>query len=205
MLIVLDQCAFNVQNVWHFVLKKKKTTICCYNEKIASEHVSHLVVHPMLNELFMGNILESRGFLKSIRKYNQAFAFTSMHSKFQSGQAIGRGIYTFRTNEELCHHIRNLEPEINHGVRSAQIYFSDDDLQTDRRMEIFNDLDRNTINNIQGVLESINALVCGFKSSRDVLLEGHNMGLCISGEAPIWRTLPSIQLTRGSRNCYCCS
>ena len=30
-------------------------------------------------------------------------------------------------------------------------------------MEIFDDLDRNTINNIQGVLELINALVRGFK------------------------------------------
>ena len=58
-------------------------------------------------------------------------------------------------------------------------------MQTERRMEIFDDLDRNTINNIQKVLESINALVRGFKSSRDVLLGGHNMKLRISSEAPI--------------------
>ena len=121
----------------------------------ASEHVSHLVVHPTLNELFMGNTPESRGFLKSIRKYNQAFAFTSMHSKFQSDEAMGRGMYIFRINGELCHYIGNLEPKVNHGVRFAQSYFLDDDLQTDRRMEIFDDLDRNTINNIQEVLESI--------------------------------------------------
>ena len=57
----------------------------------------------------------------------------------------------------------------------------DDDLQIDRRMEIFDDLDRNTINNIQ----EVNALVCGFKSLQDVLLGRHNMGLCIFGEAPI--------------------
>ena len=168
-----------------FRFKKEKTTICCYNGKIASEHVNHPVVHPMLNELFMGDTPESRGFLKSIRKYNQAFAFTSMRSKFQSSEATGRGVYTFRVNGDLCHHIGNLEPEVNHGARFAQIYFLDDDLQTDRRMEIFDDLDRNTINNIQHVLESINALVRGFKSSRDVLLGGHNMGLRISGEAPI--------------------
>ena len=66
-----------------------------------------------------------------------------------------------------------------------QIYFLDDDLQTERRMEIFDDLDCNTINNIQEVLESINALVRGFKSLEDVLLGGHNMGLRISGEALI--------------------
>lgn len=109
----------------------------------------------------------------------------SMHNKFQSGEAAGRGVYTFDVNGELCHHIGNLEPEENHGARFAQIYYLDDDLRMDRRMEIFDDLDRNTVNNIQEVLESINALVRGFKSSRDVLLGGHNIGLCISGEVPI--------------------
>ena len=38
-----------------FCFKKEITTICCYNGKIASEHVSHPIVHPMLNEFFMGN------------------------------------------------------------------------------------------------------------------------------------------------------
>ena len=94
-------------------------------------------------------------------------------------------VYTFCVNKELCHHIRNLEPEVNHSARFVQIYFLDDDLQTDRRMKIFDDFDRNTINNIQEVLKSINALVRGFKSSWDVLLGGHHMGLRISGEAPI--------------------
>ena len=56
-----------------------------------------------------------------------------MCSKFQSSEAMGRGVYTFRVNGELCHHIGNLEPEVNHSVRFAQIYFLDDDLQTDRR------------------------------------------------------------------------
>ena len=105
-----------------FRFKKEKTTICCYNGKIASEHVSHPIVHPMLNELFLGNTPESRDFLKSIRKYNQAFAFTSMRSKFQSSEAIGRGVYSFRVNGELCHHIGDLEPEVDHSARFAQIY-----------------------------------------------------------------------------------
>ena len=51
-----------------FCLKKERTTICCYNRKIASEHVSHPIVHPMFNELFMGSTFEYRGLLKSIRK-----------------------------------------------------------------------------------------------------------------------------------------
>ena len=51
-------------------------------------------------------------------------------------------------------------------------------------MEIFDDLHREIINNIQEVLESINVLVRGFKSSRDVLQRGQNMGLRIFGEVP---------------------
>ena len=167
-----------------FCYRRKKSTICCYNGKTASEHVSHPIVHPMLNELFMGMTPNSREFFKSIRKYNQAFAFTSMRSKFQSNKAERRGVYTFRVNRELCHHIGSLEPESQDGAKFAQIYFLDDGLQTNRRMEIFDDLQRETVNIIQEVLGSINALVQGFKSSRDVLSRGHNIRLRISGEVP---------------------
>ena len=107
---------------WHFVLKKKKNTICCYNGKIANEHVNHPIVHPMLNELYIGTTPKSREFLKSIRKYNQAFAFTSMQSIFKSNQVEGRGIYTICVNGELCHHIGNLQPNLDQGARFAQIY-----------------------------------------------------------------------------------
>ena len=167
-----------------FRFKKEKNTICCYNGKIRNEHVNHPIVHPMLNELYMGTTPKSREFLKSIRKYNQAFAFTSMRSKFQSGQVEGRGVYTFRVNGELCHHIGNLQPDLDQGARFAQIYFLDDALQTNRRMEIFDDLHRDIVDNIQEVLESINALVRGFKSLRDVFQRGQNIGLRISDEVP---------------------
>ena len=167
-----------------FRFKKEKNTICCYNGKIANEHVNHPIVHPMLNELYMGTTPKSREFIKSIRKYNQAFAFTSMRSKFQSSQIEDRGVYTFRVNGELCHHIGNLQPDLDQGARFAQIYFLDDDLQTNRRMEIFDDLHCDIVDNIQDVLESINMLVRGFKSSRDVLQREQNMGLCIFSEVP---------------------
>ena len=55
------------------------------------------------------------------------------------------------------------------SARFIQIYFLDDGLQINRRMEIFDYLHHDIVNNIQEVLESINALVRGFKSSRDVL------------------------------------
>ena len=138
----------------------------------------------MLNELYMGTTPKSWKFLKSIQKYNQAFAFTSIRSKFQSGQVEDRGVYTFRVNGELCHLIGNLQPDLDQGARFAQIYFLDDALQTNCRMEIIDDLHRDIVNNIQKNLEFINALVCGFKSLCDVLQGGQNMGLCISGEVP---------------------
>jgi hypothetical protein len=37
-----------------FHFKKVKIEICCYNCKVASEHVSHHVIHLMHNELVMG-------------------------------------------------------------------------------------------------------------------------------------------------------
>jgi len=142
-----------------FRYRKETFTICCYNGKTASEHISHPIVHPIFNELFMGMTPNSLEFFKSIRKYNQAFAFTSMRSKFQSNQVERRGVYTFRVNRELCHHIGSLEPESQDGAKFAQIYFLDDGLQTNCRIEIFNDLHREIVNIIQKVLGSINALV----------------------------------------------
>ena len=68
-----------------FCFKKEKKTICWYNGKIANEHINHPLVHPTLNELYMSTTPKSKEFLKSIRKYNQAFAFTGMRSKFQFG------------------------------------------------------------------------------------------------------------------------
>jgi len=106
-----------------FCFKKEKNTIYCYNGKISNEHVNHSFVHPMLNELYMGTTPKSGEFLKSIRKYNQAFAFISMCGKFQSGQVEGRGVYVFCVNEDLCHCIGNLQPDLDQGARFAQIYF----------------------------------------------------------------------------------
>jgi len=56
------------------------------------------------------------------------------------------------------------------------------------------------VNNIQEILELINVLVRGFKSSRHVLLEGYNVAFHILGEIPIgehccwynWPTVPKI-------------
>ena len=49
-----------------FCFKKEKNTICCHNGKINNEDANHPIVHPMLNELYMGTTPKSCEFLKSI-------------------------------------------------------------------------------------------------------------------------------------------
>ncbi len=53
-----------------FHLKKEKTTIYCYNGKLANKHVSHPIVHSRLNELFIDNKPNSWEFIKSSGKHN---------------------------------------------------------------------------------------------------------------------------------------
>ena len=203
MLIVLDQCAFNVQNVWHFVLKKKKQQFVATMGKLRINMlVIPLSIHCSMSFLWAIHLSleDSLNPLENIIK-RLHLQVCVVSFKVVKPRAEGSTLSV----ETKSYHIGNLKPEVNHGARFVQIYFLDDDLQTERCMEIFDDLNRNTINNIQEVLESINALVRGFKSSQDVLLGGHNMGLRISGEASIGEYRPSIQSTRSSRNCCCCS
>jgi len=49
----------------------------------------------MLNELYMGTTPKSREFLKSIRKYNQAFAFTGMRVSFSRAKLKVEGYILF--------------------------------------------------------------------------------------------------------------
>ncbi|KAI9098304.1 hypothetical protein DFS34DRAFT_649888 [Phlyctochytrium arcticum] len=85
-----------------FRWKAEKASICCHNGKTKGDDVGHVSPHAALQPLFSGATNDSKEFLAHIRKYNQAFAFTSMSSNLDLNLASDRdGIYTFRVNGEL--------------------------------------------------------------------------------------------------------
>ena len=85
-----------------FRWKAEESTICCHNGKVDAAAVPHLVPHPMWTPLFSGLTPESLNFVAKVRKYNQAFALSSLRSNLDINLASDRdGVYTFRVNGEL--------------------------------------------------------------------------------------------------------
>ena len=160
----------------------EKKSICCHNGKSHGQHISHLSPHSSLLPLFSGISSQSRSFIKKIRKYNQAFSFTSMRSNLDANLANeSDGVYTFRVNGELYHRIGNFEAQNGNDPQFCQIYFMDPDIQSERRLQIFSDLDAATTQVLHQSLQSHNLLVQQFVSARESAANTPNIILKING------------------------
>ena len=87
---------------------------------------------PMPQEIF--NIWQnSPEFRKKIRKYNQVMSFCSLGAKVDQTLANDRqGVYTFRVNGQIHHEIGSAEPLEGEQAKFAQIYFFENERQTER-------------------------------------------------------------------------
>ena len=121
-----------------FRFQAEKATICCHNGKFNPEAISiDLEPHPDLINLFEGVTPESKDFLLNIRKYNQAFAFTSVRTKLDHNLASDRdGVYTFRVNGQLSNRIGAMNAHEGQQPVFAQIYFLDPSMQTEARIGV---------------------------------------------------------------------
>ena len=166
----------------------KKSSLCCHNGK--TKNVPLPQIHPDLADLFEGESQQSKHFLKCIQKYNQVFALTSLQSGAidQNLASMRDGVYTLRINGGMYHSI-GMEVVAQHPEQSkfAQIYMLDDNMQTNRRMEIFgNELNAEVMNCIHTILHAENILIQSFKTAREVLGDNiTNMRLQITGEVPM--------------------
>jgi PIF1-like helicase/Helitron helicase-like domain at N-terminus len=149
---------------------KEPAGMCCKGGKVLLPPVAP--VPDDLRDLFV-----NPEFRKNIRKYNMAFAFTSMGVKLDQNLANMRnGIYTFRVNGTIHHNIGTLLPPEGHDHKFAQIYYHDEELQVTRRNAIFgNDLNADVLRRITSSLMAINPYVhlyrCAWDAnSRDVSL-----------------------------------
>ncbi|KAK6021322.1 hypothetical protein OSTOST_13005 [Ostertagia ostertagi] len=168
-----------------FRWKAEKASICCHGGKVTGDVVSHVSPHAALQPLFSGATNDSKEFLANIRKYNQAFAFTSMSSNLDLNLASDRdGIYTFRVNGELYHRIGDgLEAEDGDAAKFSQIYFLDSEAQSPRRLQIFSDLRPMAVATIHDTMQAHNALVQQFVAAREMAQNTTNVVLSINGSA----------------------
>uniref|UniRef100_A0A182WAE9 Helitron helicase-like domain-containing protein n=1 Tax=Anopheles minimus TaxID=112268 RepID=A0A182WAE9_9DIPT len=100
-------------------------TVCCNSGQVVLPLFDRLPVE--LQRLF-----NNPQFLKDIRQYNKAFAFTSMGASTRANDPIrqdetvaGGGIYNYRIQGALCHRIGSLTHLPMHAPSFTQLYFYD--------------------------------------------------------------------------------
>ena len=94
-------------------------TACCSCGKVS---LPPLAQPPSpLWDLLEGQTPEAKQFRNQIRKYNNAFAFTSVGAKIDQSMARG-GVYTFRLQGELHHHMGSLLPREGETKICTDVY-----------------------------------------------------------------------------------
>ena len=101
--------------------RNPKFGMCCLSGNVALPMQNP--PPPQLMSLFNGQTVESKNFLQHIRKYNAAFAFTSLGVK--TVNLPGHGPYVFKIQGMLSHRIGSLLPDANDDATYAQLYFHD--------------------------------------------------------------------------------
>ena len=93
-----------------------------------------------LKTLLLGNSSRTRYFLRNIRAYNSAFAFTSMTLTGSEYEFQGTGPYCFRINGQIYHKISQLLPEPGQDHKFSQIYLYDAATEVNARLNVFSSL-----------------------------------------------------------------
>jgi hypothetical protein len=150
------------------LLNKERPGLCCLDGKVQLPPLS--IIPENLATLYHENSPLGRHFRSNIRKYNQAFAFTSLGAQVDQGLAnqVG-GVYTFRISGQLYHQTGPLLPVDGQEPKFSQIFFMDQDQQVNRRANIFQDLDMSTLQSIQSMLYNGNPFVDAFKQAKGML------------------------------------
>lgn len=136
--------------------------MCCSNGKIVLPDI----VNPPepLNTYMNGNTIDSKHFLKNIRKYNSCFQMTS----FGATKIVNNLGYmpTFKVQGQIYHQIGSLLPERNGISKFLQIYFlGGDEEEINQRCAITTGIDREIITKLQKIFHCNNQLIQLFKTA----------------------------------------
>ena len=78
------------------------------------------------------------------------------------------GVYTFRVCGQVHHQIGSAEPSEGEQGKFAQIYFFEDERQTERRNEIFSDLQAEVLDTLRDVVARTNPYVQLYKHAYEI-------------------------------------
>ena len=107
--------------------------------------------------------------MKNIRAYNSSFAFASMSLTGEEYVFKSRGPYCFRINEQVYHTISQLLPQEGEPHKFSQIYLYDASEELNARQNIFRNLNRRIVRDLQQMINCYNPYAALYHSVHDLL------------------------------------
>ncbi|KAK0434407.1 uncharacterized protein EV420DRAFT_1244047, partial [Desarmillaria tabescens] len=143
-------------------LKSKSRTrphfgLCCLQGQVKLPHL--LPAPGVLHNLLCGVSLMSNTFLKNIRQYNAALAFTSVAVKVDQAITNSSGPYCFRVSGELHHQMGSLLPREGEDMSYAQLYIHDPMEALGMRNHRNPNLKPEIMSALQGLMHDVNPYV----------------------------------------------
>ncbi|GJQ99672.1 hypothetical protein Tco_0522657 [Tanacetum coccineum] len=112
-------------------------------------------------------------FRYQIRVYNGMYCFTSFSARIDHSTNTGRGVYTFRINDQNYHRIGSLLPAPGVQPRYAQLFFFDTHNEVRNRMSDFLDketgegVDETIVAGLIAMLDEISVVAKAFRMARN--------------------------------------
>jgi hypothetical protein len=124
-----------------------------------------------LRQLFEIDNERAKEFRTNIRRYNAAFAFTSVGTSNSNTHVAGNGPYVFKFQGELRHLSGSLLPTVGETAKYAQLYFIDTTEATNIRMGRNPECTETTMLEIQELLQTHHAFHGHYKQAYQILME----------------------------------
>jgi hypothetical protein len=146
--------------------RNPKFDVCCLQGQIQLPAFPELP--PLLHHLYTGWDEPSRHFRDKIRRYNMAFAFTSLGVKLDQRIIRSTGPYAFKIHGALSHRLGGLLPLENEPA-FAQLYIYDPNEALSHRQRGYNDLLPGVLGDLQNILYAINPYVPLYRQAYEIL------------------------------------
>ncbi|KAG1449198.1 hypothetical protein G6F56_008716 [Rhizopus delemar] len=132
-----------------------------------------------LQNLFLGAGAEERAFRNALRRYNSAFAFTSVGCD-QPENSTNRNLMPFQVHGEMYHLQEPLASGPHNDARYSQLYIYDPEYAANLRCTTNSDLNRDIIENLTREINECNPHVALYKSVHELLENYQESSVVIS-------------------------
>ena len=141
--------------------------LCCQNGKLS--HINKPPFPPLILAHYLKSPeMRARNFRERIREYNSALSFVSFGAEMSTPP--GHGPKVFRLHGSIYHASAALEPEPQHEGKYAQVYLYDPGEALNLRAKRNPELSRETLDELQTMLEEVSPFVEAYRHMRDVAL-----------------------------------